>query len=114
MSSEDLKMKWLQQLDAWPTKEVENRGVSLTIRAINRDELMKIQDLTTAERECAMVSLSIVEPFTVTPKEVQGLREGSMPLDLEELTREISKLSGLDRPPKEAQKTAYKSVRDES
>lgn len=112
--ADDLKMKWLQRLDAWPTKDVENRGVELRIRAISRDELMQIQDLSTAARECAMVAMSIVEPFTVTPEEVQELREGSMPLDLEELTREISKLSGLDRKPKESQKDAYKSVRDDS
>jgi len=114
MSNDELKSKWLKRVEAWPTKDVENRGVELTIQALNRDQVMKIGELTAAERECQMIAMSIVAPFTVTPEEVQGLREGTVPLDLEDLTREISKLSGLDKKPKEAQNAAFKSVRDGS
>jgi len=110
--ADDLKAKWLQAVDAWPTKDVENRGVALKIRALNRDEVMRLGELTPGERECAMVSLSIVEPFTVTREEVQALRTGSLPLDLEQLTRDISALSGLDKKPKDAQNEAFKSVRE--
>lgn len=110
--ADDLKARWLQAVDAWPTKDVQSRGVDLKIRALNRDEVFKFGELDATQRECAMVAAAIIEPFTVTPEEVQQLRTGSMPLDIEELTREIAKLSGLDKKPKEAQNEAFKSVRE--
>lgn len=112
--ADDLKARWLKAVDSWPTKDVESRGVELTIQALNRDQVFAFGQLSAAERECAMVSAAIIAPFTVTPEEVQALRTSSMPLDIEELTREIAILSGLDKTPKAAQNDAFKSVRGES
>lgn len=111
--ADDLKARWLQKLDAWPTQDVENRGVQLKIRALNRDEVFRAGEMTSTERECFMVARAIVEPFTVTEEEVQFLREASLPMDLEQLTRDIAHLSGMDKRPKEAQNEAFKSVRGE-
>lgn len=112
--ADDLKARWLQAHDAWPEAIVENRGVKLKIRALNRDQVFRFGEMTASERECAMVAAAVIEPFTVTVEEVQALREGTLAMDLEELTRDIAKLSGLDKKPREAQNAAFKSVRDES
>jgi hypothetical protein len=113
--SDTLKANFLKRVDSWPTKEVECRGVTLTIQALNRDEAMRLGQLSDlADREAQMLSLSIVEPFTLTPEEAQQLRIASEPLDLEALTGEIARLSGMDKKSKEAQNAAFKSVRDES
>lgn len=111
--ADDLKARWLQAHGTWPTAEIENRGVKLKIRALNRDQVVRFGEMTPPERECAMVAAAVIEPFTVTAEEVQALREGTLPMDLEALTREIAKLSGLDKAPKESQNAAFKSVRDE-
>ncbi len=111
--ADDLKARWLKAVDSWPTKDVESRGVELTIQALNRDQVFEFQQMDPRERECAMVAAAVIAPFTVTREEVQALREGSMPLDIEELTREIATLSGLDKKPKDAQNDAFKSVRGE-
>jgi hypothetical protein len=112
--ADDLKALWLKAHSAWPTAVIESRGVKLKIQALNRDQVLRAGGLTPSERECFMVAEALIEPFTVTVEEVQALREGSLPMDLEELTREIAKLSGLDKKPTEAQNAAFKSVRDES
>lgn len=112
MSTDDLKAKFLKRVDAWPTEETTCRGIGLTIQALNRDEVMKLNSFeTSAEREAFMISSAIIAPFTLTPEEAQQLRVDSEPLDLEEFTADIARLSGMDKKAKEQQNDAFKSVR---
>lgn len=112
--SDDLKSRFLKRVDAWPTKKITVRGIVLTIQALTRDQAMAMSGFdTAAERECFMISNAVIEPFTLSPEEVQQLREDSEPLDLEELGDEIVGLSGMDKKAKEAQNAAFRDVRGE-
>ncbi len=113
--TDDLKARFLKRVDSWPTDTIEVRGEKLTIQALTRDEAMRLGGIDTpGERESHMLSLAIIEPFTLSVEEAQQLREASAPLELEPLTDAIVRLSGMDKKAKEAQNGAFKSVRDES
>jgi hypothetical protein len=115
MSEHTLKADFLKRVDAWPTKDVEVRGTMVTIQALNRDQAMTVSEFgTPGEREAYMISKAVIGPFDLTIDEAQQLREVSEPLELEEFTAEIVRLSGMDKKAKEAQNDAFKSVRDES
>lgn len=115
MSDDTLKARFLKRAEAWPTEKITVRGIVLTIQALTRDEAMKMSSFDSAgERECFMISRSVIEPFTLTEDEVQQLREATEPLEIEALGDSIVSLSGMDKKAKEAQNAAFKSVRDES
>lgn len=110
--NDTLKANFLKRVDAWPNKEVEVRGVLVTIQALNRDQAMAVSQFgTSGEREAFMISHAITQPFTLTMEEAQQLREASEPMELEAFTEEIARLSGMDKKPKESQNAAFKSVR---
>jgi len=114
MSEHTLKADFLKRVDAWPTKDVLVRGVTVTIQALNRDQAMTVSSLEDmGARENYMISKAVIGPFDLTEEEAQQLREASEPMDLEEFTAEIVRLSGLDKKSKESQNAAFKSVRDE-
>lgn len=113
--NDTLKADFLKRVDAWPTDTVTVRGVELTIQSLNRDQAMLVGAISNmGEREATMISMAVIEPFTLTVEEAQSLRVASEPMDLEPFTEAIAKLSGMDKRAKEAQNAAFKSVRDGS
>jgi hypothetical protein len=94
-------------------KTVTVRGLDVTIQSLTRDEAMRLGSVEdVGEREACMIAWSIVEPFTLTVAEAQQLRTDTEPMELEEFTADIARLSGMDKKGKKAQNEAFKSVRE--
>lgn len=112
--SDTLKANFLKRVDAWPEEKAEVRGITVTIQSLTRDEAMllgQIEDV--GEREASMIAWSIIGPFTLTVEEAQQLRRNSEPMELEEFTAKIARLSGMDKKAKAATNEAFREVRGE-
>lgn len=98
------------------TESIDGVG-AITYRALSRDEVLNGRERnkgkTTAEIECYLVSLAMVDPV-LTPEDVAQWQRMSPAGELERITTAIMRLSGMggradgeDPPDREA----YKSVR---
>lgn len=98
------------------TEMIEGVG-EITYRALSRDEVLNGRERnkgkSTAEIECYLVSLAMVDP-ELTPEDVTQWQRVSPAGELERITTQIMRLSGMggradgeDAPDREA----YKSVR---
>lgn len=85
------------------TTDVETYAGTVTVRALSRAEVLGLQDarrrnkLTFAQFEAHMVALGLVHP-TMTPGEVEAWQKVELAGgDLEEVTKTISRISGLEQ-----------------
>lgn len=86
--------------------EIEIPGFgTITVRAVSRREFMRVgevgQKKGVAAGEALLVSIASVEP-KFTEEDVRKWQQSSAGHWLEGITREINKLSGLDKEAKEA------------
>jgi hypothetical protein len=97
-----------------PRGEVEIEGVgTIIVRGLSRYELLlagKAGDGDVIATERRMVAMGMVDP-ELTPEDVERWQKASPAGELMPVVAKINELSGVSR---EAQKEAYKSLRDES
>lgn len=88
-------------------QEVPIEGLgTIRIRSLSRKEVLGLKQFDGSEFEQRLVSLGMVEP-AMTPEDVDAWQAASLSDELEQVTREISRVSGMA---KGAAKEAYKSV----
>jgi hypothetical protein len=97
-----------------PRDEVEIKGVgTVTVRGLSRYELLlagKGQNDDVAAMERRMLSMALVDP-EMSEDDVAAWQKCSPAGEIMPIVNKINELSGVGR---EAQKEAYKSLRDES
>lgn len=98
------------------TEKIEDVG-EITYRALSRDEVLNGRERnkgkTTAEIECYLVSLAMVDPM-LTPEDVAQWQKMSPAGELERITGKIMRLSGMGSADTPIDQEVYKSVRSES